>query len=132
MNGRLAIVTRGYHASSNTVTSTDHLRLLTPFTFDNQIPKFNVRQILLILLANIVVIGRFISFIGKCMFYLVPFRHCCCILKEQALARIISGAVTEGEHILSKLLRTERKEGKTTTSCQLSSPSCEQSSGSRS
>ena len=67
------------------------------------------------------VIGRFITFIGKCMFYLVPFRHCCCILKEQALARIISGAITEdyleeqvGEHILSKLLRTERNEGKAT------------------
>ena len=67
----------------------------TPFTFDNQIPKFNERQMLLVLLANIMVIGRFITFIGKCMFYLVPFRHCCCILKEQALARIISGAVTE-------------------------------------
>ena len=60
------------------------------------------------------VIGRFITFIGKCMFYLGPFRHCCCILKEQALAKIISGAVTEvyleeqvGELILSKLLRTE-------------------------
>ena len=111
-----------YHASSNTVTSTDHLPLSTPFTFDNQIPKFNVRQMLLILLANIMVIGRFITFIGKCMFYLVPFRHCCCILKEQALARIISGAVTEDyleeqeveEQISSKLLRTERKEGKAT------------------
>ena len=60
------------------------------------------------------VIGRFITFIGKCMVYLVPFRHCCCILKEQALARIISGVVTEGEYILSKLLWTERKEGKAT------------------
>ena len=47
------------------------------------------------------------------MFNLVPFRHCCCILKEQALARIISGAVTE-DYLLSKLLRTERKEGKAT------------------
>ena len=63
------------------------------------------------------VIVRFITFIGKCMFYLVPFRHCCCILKEQALARIISGAVTEDyleEQISSKLLRTERKEGNAT------------------
>ena len=57
------------------------------------------------------VIGRFITFIGKCMFNLVPFRHC--ILKVLALARIISGAVTE-DNLLSKLLRTERKEGKAT------------------
>ena len=47
------------------------------------------------------------------MFNLVPFRHCCCILKVQALARIISGAVIE-DNLLSKLLRTERKEGKAT------------------
>ena len=52
------------------------------------------------------------------MFNLVPFRHC--ILKVQALARIISGAVTE-DNLLSKLLRTERKEGKATgPGCQSS------------
>ena len=77
------------------------------------------------------------------MFYLVPFRHCCCILKEQALARIISGAVTEDyleeqveEHISSKLLRTERKEGNATgpgcRSIKSIEHSCEQLSGTRS
>ena len=56
------------------------------------------------------VIGRFITFIGKCMFNFVPFRHCCCILKVQALARIISGAVIEDNFYQSCCGPSERRE----------------------